>query len=59
MITESALNRDIQEKLRPVRVTTVLNAKGDVIRVTEGNEHAVEVLSFTSPRSSDADAADK
>lgn len=40
VIEESALNRDIQEKLRPVRVVSVLNAKGDVVKVTYGNECA-------------------
>ena len=53
VITESALNRDIQEKLRPVRVVTVLNAKGDIIRVTYGNEQAKELRSSELTESDD------
>ena len=38
VLTESALNRDIQEKLKPVKVVTMLGVNGDVIRVQRGNE---------------------
>ena len=37
VITESALNRDIQEKLRPVKVTTVFGPNLEVVRVTTGS----------------------
>lgn len=58
VITESALNRDIQEKLRPIRVTTVLNSKGDIIKVTHGHEPAIDSMSLASPRSSDFDKSE-
>ena len=38
MINESALNRDIQEKLKPVKVVTSIGINGDVLRVVRGNE---------------------
>ena len=58
VITESALNRDIQEKLKPIRVTTELNSKGDVIKVTHGHEQALDSMSLASPRSSDCDKSE-
>jgi len=38
VVTESVLNRDIQEKLKPIRVITHLNVSGEVIRVIRGSE---------------------
>ena len=38
VITESALNRALQEKLRPVRVVTTLGPSGEVIKVVTGAE---------------------
>ena len=37
VINESALNRDIQEKLKPVKVVTTYNSSGEVIRVQTGD----------------------
>lgn len=38
VVTESVLNRDIQEKLKPIRVITHLNMAGEIIRVIRGSE---------------------
>ena len=39
VVTESALNRDIQEKLKPIRVTTYLNMAGDIVKQIRGSEY--------------------
>ena len=52
VITESALNRDIQERLRPVRVVTTLGPAGEVIKVVTGFEH-------DEPENSDASGSDE
>ena len=36
VITESALNRDIQEKLKPVKITTTYDASGTIVKVVSG-----------------------
>ena len=36
VITESALNRDIQEKLKPVKIVTRIGASGEVLTVEKG-----------------------
>ena len=36
VITESALNRDIQEKLKPVKIVTRVGASGEVLTVEKG-----------------------
>ena len=38
VITESALNRDIQEKLKPVKISTTYDLKGNVIKVVSGDD---------------------
>ena len=38
VITESALNRDIQEKLKPVKIVTVIGPNGEVVRVTSSDQ---------------------
>ena len=38
VITESALNRDIQEKLKPVKIVTVVGPNGEVVRVTSSDQ---------------------
>ena len=45
MITESALNRDIQEKLKPVKITTVYDQQGNIIKVNSGADRQEVVLS--------------
>ena len=46
VITESALNRDIQEKLKPVKIVTRVGASGEVLNVEKGApeaEHKVPI----------------
>ena len=46
VITESALNRDIQEKLKPVKIVTRVGASGEVLTVEKGApevEHKVPI----------------
>ena len=45
VITESALNRDIQEKLKPVRIVTVYDQTGYIISKTSGADRQEQVLS--------------
>ena len=45
VITESALNRDIQEKLKPVKITTVYDQQGNIIKVNSGADRQEVVLS--------------
>ena len=44
VITESALNRDIQEKLKPVKITTIYDQQGNVIKVNSGADRQELVL---------------
>ena len=46
VVTESGLNRAIQEKLKPVKLVTTLNASGDVLKVTvAGADEAIKTES--------------
>ena len=53
VITESALNRDIQEKLKPVKITTVYDLQGNVLKVSSGSDRQEVILSSDDESDSD------